>query len=153
MLNIVEDNRFLIDLNLAIKLNYQNTSSTPSKTSTKVFIAISTLYGEYHSFMHDLESFFQVLFQAYIYYTGLGGQRRISKFQAWNFEIIENLAKIKTSLVLEEDRFYKEIEENITVYCILLIPYIEELRKVVFPKGKRWLEENHQLYSRIKLIL
>lgn len=36
--------------------------STQKKKGTKVFMAIGVLYGEEHSFMHDLESFFWVLF-------------------------------------------------------------------------------------------
>jgi len=58
MLNMAEDDRFLINLNLAIKTDRKNASGAPSKTRTKVFIAIGALYGEDHSFIHDLESFF-----------------------------------------------------------------------------------------------
>jgi len=62
MLNIAEDNRFLINLNLAIKTNRKNTSRALSKTRTKVFIVISALYNKDHSFIHNLELFFWVLF-------------------------------------------------------------------------------------------
>jgi len=58
MLNIAEDDRFLIDLDLAIKIDRNSTSRALSKTGTKVFIAIRALYREDHNFMHDLESFF-----------------------------------------------------------------------------------------------
>ena len=58
MLNMAEDDRFLIDLDLAIKIDRNSTSGAPSKTGTKVFIAIGALYREDHNFMHDLESFF-----------------------------------------------------------------------------------------------
>lgn len=153
MLNVAEDDGFLIDLDLAIKIDRSSASEAPSKTGTKVFMAIGALYGEEHSFMHDLESFFWVLFWVCIHCTGPGGQRRLSKFQARNFKITENLAKIKTGSVLEEDKFRKEVEGNVTTYCKPLIPCIEELRKVVFPKGKQWLKEDRQLYSRMKSIL
>jgi len=153
MLNMAEDDGFLIDLDLAIKVDRSNASGAPSKTGTKVFMAIGALYGEEHNFMHDLESFFWVLFWTCIHCTGPGGQRRVSKFQAWNFETTENLAKIKAGSVLEEDKFHMEIEENVTTYCTSLIPCIEELRNVVFPEGKRWLKEDRQLYSRMKSIL
>ncbi|KAK3177887.1 hypothetical protein OEA41_000019 [Lepraria neglecta] len=53
-----EDDRFLIDLDLAIKIENDKASGAPGKTGTKVFIAIGTLLGEHHSPMHDLESFF-----------------------------------------------------------------------------------------------
>ena len=59
MLEMAEDDGFLIDLDLAIRLDWQTASGAPSKTGTKVFMAIGTLYGDKdHSFMHDLESFF-----------------------------------------------------------------------------------------------
>jgi hypothetical protein len=153
MLNMAEDDGFLIDLDLAIKIDRENASGAPSKTGTKVFMAIGALYGEDHNFMHDLESFFWVLFWSCIHCTGPGGQRRVSQFQAWNFGSTENLAKIKAGSVLEEDKFNKEVDENFTAYCTPLIPCIKELRKVVFPEGKRWLREDRQLYSRMKFVL
>ncbi|KAF2804372.1 serine/threonine-protein kinase Sgk2 [Mytilinidion resinicola] len=153
MLNIAEDDGFLIDLDLAIKIDRENASGAPSKTGTKVFMAIGALYGEDHNFMHDLESFFWVLFWSCIHCTGPGGQRRVSEFQAWNFESTENLAKIKAGSVLEEDKFSKEVDKNFATYCTPLIPCIKEMRKVVFPEGKRWLREDRQLYSRMKAVL
>jgi hypothetical protein len=93
--------------------------------------------AEDHDFMHDLESFFWVLFWACIHCTGPGGQRGLSKFQAWNFETTENLAKIKMGSVLEEDKFSKEVKENVTTYCAPLIQCVEELWKLVFLEGKR----------------
>lgn len=62
MLTMMEDDGFLIDLDLAVKTDRENASGAPSKTGTKVFMAIGALYGEDHNFMHDLESFFWVLF-------------------------------------------------------------------------------------------
>lgn len=53
---------FMIDFDLAIKENQEKPSSAPSKTGIRAFMAIGVLYGEEHSFMHDLESFFWVLF-------------------------------------------------------------------------------------------
>ncbi|KAI9773774.1 MAG: hypothetical protein M1839_002007 [Geoglossum umbratile] len=123
---MAKDDGFLIDLDLAIKIDRENASGVPSKTGTKVFMAIGVLYD---------------------------GQRRVSKFQAWNFESTANLAKIKKGSVDEEDKFNKEVDENFTAYCTPLIPCIKELRKVVFPEGKRWFKEDRQLYSRIKSVL
>jgi hypothetical protein len=94
-----------------------------------------------------------VLFWACIYCTGPSGQRRVSKFEAWNFESTENLAKIKKGSVDKEDKFTKEVEENVTTYYAPLIPYVQELRKVVFPEGKRRLKQDRWLYSRMKSIL
>ncbi|KAF2676778.1 hypothetical protein K458DRAFT_468226 [Lentithecium fluviatile CBS 122367] len=140
MLNMAEDDEFLIVLDLAIKTD-RTSASGASSTGTKVFMAMGALYREDHNFMHDLESFFWCW------------QRRVSKFQAWNFESTENLAKIKKCSVDEEDKFAKEVVENLTTYCTPLIPCTKELRKVVFPEGKRWLKEGRGLYSRINSVL
>ncbi|XTI89215.1 hypothetical protein V2W45_1469436 [Cenococcum geophilum] len=56
MLNKLEDNGFLINLNLTIKIDRKKASGVPSKTSTKVFIVIGALYGEDYSFIYNLES-------------------------------------------------------------------------------------------------
>jgi Fungal protein kinase len=62
MLDEAENDGFLMDLDLAVKIDREKVSSAPSKTGTKVFMAIGALCGEEHSLMHDLESFFWVLF-------------------------------------------------------------------------------------------
>ncbi|KAK3365002.1 hypothetical protein B0T24DRAFT_598320 [Lasiosphaeria ovina] len=52
----------LIDLDLAIKEQREGVSGAKGKTGTRAFMAVGALLGEQHSFMHDLESFFWVLF-------------------------------------------------------------------------------------------
>ncbi|KAF2824321.1 hypothetical protein CC86DRAFT_447202 [Ophiobolus disseminans] len=82
MLTMVEDDGFMIDLDLAIKIDRENASGAPSKTGTKVFMAISALYADKdHNFMHDLESFFGVLF-----WIGYG---------SWNYKDTRELAEVK----------------------------------------------------------
>jgi hypothetical protein len=56
-------------------------------------------------------------------------------------------------MVVEQDKFEKEVNENFAVYCKPLIPCVQELRKVVFPEGKRWLTQDRRLYSQMKLVL
>lgn len=104
-------------------------------------MAIGALYGEDHNFMHDLESFFWVLFWLCIHSTGSGGNRR-TEFDSWNFKNTEELACEKAGLVIEEDKFSKKVDENFTAYYKPLIPCVQELRKVVFPEGKRWLRDD-----------
>jgi hypothetical protein len=58
MLTIAEDDGFLIDLDLVVKIDCEGASGAPSKTGMKVFMATGALYGEDHNFMHDWESFF-----------------------------------------------------------------------------------------------
>ena len=95
-----EDDGFLIDLDLAIKTSDNQASGAPSKTGTKIFMAIGALYGEPHSFMHDLESFFWVLFWICIHHDGLDEKgkvkrRRVPQYEKWNYEDTEELADSK----------------------------------------------------------
>lgn len=57
-----ENNRFLIDLNLAVRLNNSTAFKASSKINMKVFMTISALKGEHYNFVHNLKSFFWVLF-------------------------------------------------------------------------------------------
>lgn len=154
MLTENEDDGFLIDLDLAIKITNDRASGAPSKTGTKVFMAIGALKGEPHSFMHDLESFFWVLFWICIHWNGPSQERRkVKEFEDWNSKSIKELAGLKMALAYEDDVFNKEMSENFSEYCKPLIPCVQELRKVVFPGGKRWLSENRELYSEMTRIL
>jgi serine/threonine protein kinase len=153
MLNMAEDDGFLIDLDLAIKIDRENASGAPSKTGTKVFMAIGALYGEDHNFMHDLESFFWLLFWVCVHWNGPGRSRSKTKYDSWNYEPTQKLAEIKKGKMDEEDKFTEEVEKEFTGQCKSLIPCIQELRKVVFPEGKRWLRKDRELYSRMKSVL
>src|SRR3954467_2564213 len=94
MLNMAEDDGFLIDLDLAIKIDRESASGAPSKTGTKVFMAIGALYGEDHNFMHDLESFFWVLFWICVHWNGPGLSRSMTEYESWNYEPTQKLAEI-----------------------------------------------------------
>jgi len=158
MMNEEEDNpswqSFLIDLDLAIKENREKPSGAPSKTGTRAFMAIGALYGEEHSFMHDLESFFWVLFWICIHYTGPNGESRVvSKFEKWNYAHTDELAEIKSGIVVHEGDFIKTVSQNFTLYYQSFIPWVNRLRKVVFPEGKRWERKELTLYSQMKAVL
>ena len=151
-----EDDGFLIDLDLAIKTSDDQASGAPSKTGTKIFMAIGALYGEPHSFMHDLESFFWVLFWICIHCDGLDEKgkvkrRRVSQYEKWNYEDPEELADSKGGLVVEEERFNKATA-GFTNTFQSLAPCVRDLRQYVFPNGKRWLGENKELYSQMKTV-
>lgn len=60
---------------------------------------------------------------------------------------------MKKGEVDELDKFDKEMDENFSAYCKPLIPCVRELRNVVFPEGKRWLNQDRRLYSRMKSVL
>ena len=57
-----ESGGFSIDLDLAVDVNRLKVSGAQEMTGTKFFMAIGVLDGDTHSLMHDLESFFWVLF-------------------------------------------------------------------------------------------
>ncbi|KAM4061861.1 kinase [Hirsutella rhossiliensis] len=77
---------FLIDLDLAIREQRQGASGAKGMTGTRAFMAIGALLGDQHSFMHDLESFFWVLFWVCIHYNGPDEHARvIGRFDKWNY--------------------------------------------------------------------
>jgi hypothetical protein len=158
MMNEDKDNlswpSFLIDLDLAVKEEREKPSGAPNKTGTRAFMAIGALYGEKRTFMHDLESFFWVLFWICIHYTGPNGESRVvAEFESWNYEHTSKLAKIKSGTVSEERHFIKTVTEYFTPYFRPLIPWVNRLRKRVFPDGKTREKEDQELYSQMREIL
>ncbi len=66
-------------------------------------MAIGVLYGEKHSFMHDLESFFWVFFWICIHYNGPNEKSRVvSRFEIWNYADMEELAELKKGTVSQK---------------------------------------------------
>ncbi|KAJ2906934.1 hypothetical protein MKZ38_009797 [Zalerion maritima] len=133
---------FLIDLDLAINERRDGVSGAQGKTGTRAFMAIGALLGEQHSFMHDLESFFWVLFWICIHFNGPDNNRIIPEFDQWNYISVELLAKEKKGQVSHEGDFIKSAEENFTPCYQPLVPWINRLRRVVFPGGGRWERED-----------
>lgn len=112
-------------------------SGARAKIGTRAFIAIGLLYGEKHSFMHDLESFFWVLFWICIHRNGPNEKSRVvSRFEKWNCAEVEELAGIKLGTVAKEAIFLRTMTDNSTHYYLPLIPWINRLRKAVFPMDK-----------------
>ncbi|OJD23450.1 hypothetical protein ACJ73_05191 [Blastomyces percursus] len=144
---------FLIDLDLAIRVERDGFSGARGKTGTRAFMAIGVLYGEKHSFMHDLESFFWVLFWVCIHYDGPGKGRVVERFEEWNYANTENLAYEKKGLVSDEGDFLRIAEQNFTPYYQPLASWVNLLRRVVFPDGRRWKKLNPHLSSEIMDVL
>ncbi|KAI1109557.1 hypothetical protein F5Y14DRAFT_444609 [Nemania sp. NC0429] len=144
---------FLIDLDLAIEVNRVEASGAKGITGTRAFIAIGVLMSEDHTFMDDLESFFWVLFWICIHYKGPGQKAEATKFKKWNYLNTEELARDKKGIISDERDFIRTAKRTFTPYYQLLIPWVNRLRRVVFPDGKRWQEKDDTLYSRIRRIL
>ncbi|KAK0621573.1 hypothetical protein B0T17DRAFT_295605 [Bombardia bombarda] len=158
-LMINEDNNnaswpsFLIDLDFAIKEQRKGVSGAKGKTGTRAFMAIGVLLGEQHSFMHDLESFFWVLFWICVHYEGPGQGRVVPRFDMWNSVNTKELARVKKGEIGHEGDFLRTAEEDFASYYQPMIPWVNRLRRVVFPNGGRWEREDRGLYSRMKDIL
>ncbi|KAF2259124.1 hypothetical protein CC78DRAFT_586283 [Lojkania enalia] len=158
MMNEEDDNpswrAFLIDLDLATKEQREKSSGARGKTGTRAFMAIGALLEdeEPHSFMHDLESFFWVLFWICIHYNG-SQERVVPRFDKWNFADTEELTTMKLGIVSDDAIFHKTAQGYFTEYCQPLVPYANRLRRKVFPNGGRWRDSNPKLYSEMKEIL
>ncbi|KAI1144702.1 hypothetical protein F4825DRAFT_477323 [Nemania diffusa] len=147
---------FLIDLDFAIREQREGASGAKGKTGTRAFMAIGALIGEQHFFMHDLESFFWVLFWICIHDNGPGGKRLdrvVPQFDTWNYADTDELAKLKLGTVCDEDIFRKTTTEFFTEYYESLVPLVNRMRKAIFPNGGRWKKRDEELYLRIKNIL
>jgi hypothetical protein len=145
---------FLTDLDFAIKEDREKPSGARGKTGTRAFMSIGVLLDdELRSFMHDLESFFWVLFWICIHYHGPSQQSIVPRFDKWNYLDAEELAASKKGIVDDERDFFKTAEENFTQYYQPLIPCVNRLRRKVFPGGRRWRYPNPKLYDEMKKIL
>ncbi|KAM7187663.1 hypothetical protein V8F20_010872 [Naviculisporaceae sp. PSN 640] len=144
---------FLIDLDLAIKEEREVASGARAKTGTRAFMAIGALLDEPHSFMHDLESFFGVLFWICIHYNGPGKDIGPTEFESWNYDDDYKLADLKKGQVSDEEDFKKRAAKNFTPYYQPLVPWVNSLREQVSPKGERWKRPHPKLYSGMKKIL
>ncbi|KAK3952628.1 hypothetical protein QBC32DRAFT_138831 [Pseudoneurospora amorphoporcata] len=71
-------------------------------TGTRAFIAIGVLLGEQYSFMHDLESFFWVLFWICVHYDRPNESRVVNEFNKWNYISPKTLAGLKKGQVVYE---------------------------------------------------
>lgn len=157
MINEDEENpswsSFLIDLDLAIKEQREGVTRARGKTGTRAFMAIGLLLDEPHSFMHDLESFFWVLFWICIHYNGPGKEIGPTDFESWDYEDDNKLGLSKKGVINDEEDFLKKAEKVFTPYYRPLIPWVNRLRRKVFPHGRRWKRLEPELYSSMKEIL
>ncbi|KAI6372627.1 hypothetical protein MCOR31_003618 [Pyricularia oryzae] len=129
---------FLIDLDFGVpEPRAAGASGIKDKAGTRAFMAIGALLGEQHTFMHNLESFFWVLFWIYVHYNGPNTGKIINEFDQWNYISMDLLAKEKKGQVSHERDFIKFAEENFTPHYQPLVTWVNKLRKAVFPNGGR----------------
>ncbi|KAG6064396.1 hypothetical protein E4U32_000275 [Claviceps aff. humidiphila group G2b] len=144
---------FLIDLDVAINTEREQPSGAQGRTGTTAFMAIGLLHGCDHSFAHDLESFFWVLFWICIHYDGPNKVTTPSRFESWNHTADKLLADMKQGIISGEKAFSRVVNTEFTPYYQPLIPHVNALRKKVFPGGD-WQDEcSPQLYSKMLRVL
>jgi serine/threonine protein kinase len=154
-----ESEGFLIDLDHAIRIDRVENSGAPGRTGTKVFMSIGLLLQDDgqrgpHSFMDDLESVFWVFFWICVHYTGPNAKPKSrSNYEDWNFRAPDKLANDKAGEITNEADFLRRAHVNFTDFYRPLIPCINKLRRVVFPGGVRWENENLALYGDMKQVL
>ncbi|CAD6447766.1 c231ed8c-b5cd-4546-8ae8-35b7bc1eec0a [Sclerotinia trifoliorum] len=144
---------FLIDLDLAIKETRVEASGARGRTGTRAFMAIGVLFGRQHSFMHDLESIFWVLFWICIHYNGPNQGMVVEDFENWNYVNMKTLARLKFGIIGDEALLMDAATDNFTPYFQPLIPWVNRLREVVFPNGMWHRQNDKRLYSQMKEIL
>lgn len=148
-----ESDGFLIDLDLAVDINRLKASGAPRKTGTKVFMAIGALRGDSHTFMHDLDSFFWVIFWIRVHYTGAGQESQdVGDFKNWNYVSTGTLVIHKTGLVSQMN-FKANLSQFTSNYCRPMIPLVTKLWKELFPLGQSCNKKDKTLYGRMKAIL
>jgi serine/threonine protein kinase len=152
-----ENEGFLIDLDRAVRVDRERPSGAPG---TRPFMSIGLLLKRDKrsklppSFMDDLESMFWLLFWICVHYSGpRGSQVGSTEYEEWNFLSPGKLAGGKTGAVGKEQDFLDRIKAHFTDYYAPLIPWINRLRREVFPNGFRWTEEDLSLYDRMRAVL
>ncbi|KAE8352398.1 hypothetical protein BDV28DRAFT_3420 [Aspergillus coremiiformis] len=144
---------FLIDLDLAIREKRDQPSGARGKTGTRAFMPIGQLLGEPLSWVLGLESFFWVLFWMCIHYDGPDKKSRvIREFDEWNYASMERLAKWKLGTV-SDNHIFESTMDNFTDYYSPLKPWVDELRKAIFPDGRLRRKEDEKLFDRMCEIL
>ncbi|KAL7796518.1 serine/threonine-protein kinase Sgk2 [Trichoderma ceciliae] len=157
MINEDDDNpsqkSFIIDLDLAIEETRDGACGASGKTGTRTFMAIGALLGEQHCYMHDLESFFWVLFWICIHYNGSDKDIGPTKFDCWNYLEDNRLMREKLGIINGKGAFRTDAENNFTPFYEPLIRTVDRLRQAIFPNSQKWEVEDPGLYSSMEKIL
>ena len=66
---------------------------------------------------------------------------------------VDDLSTMKSGTISDEGNFLRKMFASVAPYFQPLIPYINELRKIVFPNDKRWRDEDEGLYERMREVL
>jgi hypothetical protein len=139
---------FLIDLDLAIRTDRETSTNAGGMTGTRVFMAIGALRGKTHTFVHDLESFFWVLFWLCVHYPpdqleGTGGH-----YESWNYMPPSQLADSKFAILHDNDGWDQRMG-HVTPYYASLRPCLRRLRDLLATPA----QGDRGLYAKMKGVL
>ncbi len=104
--------------------------------------------------MHDLESFFWVLFWICMHFGPAG--KPVEKHRAlarWCTDPAAEVARSKLGTMADPDTFATHMETHSTSFHKLLLPVMEAFRRAVFPSGRPWKYDSLQLYDKIMNLL
>ncbi|VBB79756.1 Putative protein of unknown function [Podospora comata] len=88
-----------------------------------------------------------------IHYNGPGKDIELTEFDNWNYEGDDKLADLKKGHVSDEGDFINRAKKKFTPYYQLLVPWVNRLRRKVFPSGERWKKPQPNLYFEMRKIL
>ena len=77
----------------------------------------------------------------------------MAKYDEWNYADMIDLSERKKGVVLDERNFIEAANNNFTPYYNPMVPWVNRLRKVVFPNGRRRETEDSGLYAQMREIL
>jgi len=118
----------------------------PKIAGTEQFMAMGVISGKKPSYMHDLESFFWVLFWVCMRWKGPTSARP-------HATLIQNLHQFRTD-VMEDREYLDEVATcSFTAYCKPLISCLQGLHKIFLPYGTYRRAADRALYTQVKTVL
>jgi hypothetical protein len=155
-----ESNGFLIDLDHAIRVDREGTSGAKARTGTKVLISIGSFLrggargdGPTVSLLPLNRCSGPPCRYEFTIPIPTVHWKRSTEYEDCNFLSPGILADAKAGLFSNEQDFLGRIKPNFTDYYAHLVPWINALRRVVFPDRNRWAEPDLFMYSRLKAVL
>lgn len=130
---------FLIDLDLAHRMDDNTDTTTHHRTGTMEFMAIGALGAESHTYRHDLESFFYVFLWLCIHYHPDGTGQMISPtpavLKSWSKLSFQDAAAKKRGDM--DPGGFEILVEYFTKTAQELVPLAWQIREVLFPWRNR----------------
>ncbi len=117
-------------------------------------MAIKLLQGTPHGFMHDLESFFWVLFWICMHFGRKGKRVKAnSELARWCTDPAAVVAKSKLGAIADPETFEATMKADCTPFYKPLLPVMLLFRQALFPSGRPQKLPSLQLYDNIKQLL